>query len=271
MNLIKNIITCCSLFLTFNNLIAEEDILILQSTTSTKNSGFIDHIIPIIKKDTGIILKVVSVGTGQAIKNAMNCDGDVLLTHSKEDEIEFVLSGYGVKRHKLMYNDYIIIGPSEDPAKIEKVKDLSKALERIKNSKSLFVSRGDNSGTHKKEIRLWRLAGIDPQLHSGDWYLELGSGQGSMINTAVGLGAYALSDRATWISFKNKQDFKILFEKYTELTNQYSLILVNIDKCSNVKKELGEVFINWMLSEKGKYAINNFIMNGYKLFTYNAQ
>ena len=253
------------------SLSAEDNTIILQSTTSTKNSGFIDHISPILKKDSGIVLRVVSVGTGQAIRNGMNCDGDVLLTHSEEDEVKFISLGYGVKRHLLMYNDFIIIGPSRDPAQIETSSNTSQALKNIRESGSLFVSRGDNSGTHKKELKLWSLAGINPQLESGKWYLELGTGQGAMINTAVGLGAYALSDRATWISFKNKQDFKILLENDENLINQYSLILVNKHKCKNVKRELGKTFINWMLSSKGKFSINNFKVNGTRLFFYNAK
>ena len=151
------------------SLSAEDNTIILQSTTSTKNSGFIDHISPILKKDTGIVLRVVSVGTGQAIRNAMNCDGDVLLTHSEEDEVKFISLGYGVKRHLLMYNDFIVIGPSRDPAKIEISSNISQALKNIRESGSLFVSRGDNSGTHKKELKLWSLAGINPQLESGKW------------------------------------------------------------------------------------------------------
>ncbi|HXG79615.1 MAG TPA: substrate-binding domain-containing protein, partial [Methyloceanibacter sp.] len=206
---------------------AGERFIIVQSTTSTQNSGLFEHILPLFTKKTGIEVRVVAVGTGQALKNAQNGDGDVVLVHSKPDEEKFVADGWGVKRHDVMYNDFVIVGPADDPAKIAGGKNAADALKAIAEAEAPFASRGDDSGTHKMELKLWQEAGIDPHPDSGKWYLETGSGMGATLNTAVGKRAYTLTDRATWLSFANKDDFKILVEGDPELFNQYGVILVN--------------------------------------------
>lgn len=246
------------------------DSIIVQSTTSTANSGLYDHLLPMFKKDTGIQVNVVAVGTGQAIKNAKNCDGDVLLVHAKLAEEKFVSEGYGVKRSDVMYNDFIIVGPPADPAKVSGTKDAPAALKKIASTGAPFASRGDNSGTYKAEKRLWKMAGTDPKPGSGKWYRETGSGMGATLNAAVGMGAYAMTDRGTWIAFKNKGDFRIAVEGDTKLFNQYGIILVNPKKCANVKAAAGQKFIDWIVSDKGQKAIANYKRNGEQLFFPNA-
>ncbi len=244
--------------------------LLVQSTTSTANSGFYAYLAPILENDTGIELNVVAVGTGQAIKNAKNCDADVLLVHAKEAENTFVSEGHGIKRHDLMYNDFVIVGPVTDPANIKGSNDATFALATIANSESLFASRGDDSGTHKKELGLWSEAGVSAEKASGQWYRSTGSGMGATLNTAIGMSAYTLTDRATWISYKNKSDFEIVAEGDTNLFNQYGVILVNAQKCKSVKAEAGQKFIDWLISEKGQNAIAEFQVNGQQLFFPNA-
>ena len=246
--------------------LAYAESIILQSTTSTKNSGFYDYILPLVEKDTGVAANVVAVGTGQAIKNAERCDGDVLLVHAKASEEKFVKEGFGVKRSDLMYNDFVLVGPANDPAGIHGSDDVSNALRTIAAKESLFASRGDDSGTHKAELRLWNAIETDPSKASGKWYLETGSGMGSTLNIAVGKGAYVLSDRATWIKFANKQDFKIHVQGDNRLFNQYGIILVSAAKCPSVKATAGQAFIDWMLSKKGKAAIASYKVNGNQLF-----
>ena len=245
--------------------------IIVQSTTSTKNSGLYDYLLPKFKADSGITVHVVAVGTGQAIKNARNCDGDVLLVHAKPSEEKFVAAGFGVKRFDLMYNDFIIVGPPSDPAKVSGGKVAGAALKKIAQAKALFASRGDDSGTHKKEKALWTAAGIDPAKGSGKWYRETGSGMGATLNAGVGMGAYVMTDRATWIAFKNKSDFKIAVEGDKALFNQYGVILVNKSKCPSVKAELGQAFVDWLVSEKGQAAIGGYKKSGQQLFFPNAQ
>jgi tungstate transport system substrate-binding protein len=206
---------------------ADDKFIIVQSTTSTQNSGLFEHILPTFTKKTGIDVRVVAVGTGQALKNAENGDGDVVLVHSRPDEERFVADGWGVKRHDVMYNDYVIVGPAEDPAKIAGLKDAAQSLKMIAEAQASFASRADESGTHKAELKLWQDAGIDPKPASREWYLETGSGMGATLNTAVGKQAYALTDRGTWLSFANKGDFKVLVEGDPRLFNQYGAILVN--------------------------------------------
>ena len=246
------------------------DSLILQSTTSTQNSGLYDYILPRFEAETGIRVHVVAVGTGQAIKNAANGDGDVLLVHSRPAEEEFVKQGYGVERFDVMYNDFVVIGPAEDPAGIAAAETISEALERISTSRALFASRGDDSGTHKKEISLWNVAGIDPTPHSGQWYRETGSGMGATLNLAAGMGAYELSDRATWIRFANKAGLALLFEGDENLVNQYGIIMVNPDRYPNINREGAESFIQWILSKPGQDAIAAYTINGKQLFFPNA-
>jgi len=259
-----------ALFIPFGSTLAVADSIIVQSTTSTKNSGLYDHILPIVKEDTGITVNVVAVGTGQAIKNAQRCDGDVLLVHAKTSEEKFVAQGFGVKRSDLMYNDFIIVGPNNDPAGIQGSKDVSKSLSDIASSRALFVSRGDDSGTHKAELRLWQASGVDPASASGTWYRETGSGMGATLNTAVGMGAYAMTDRATWTKFGNKGDLKIHVEGDTRLFNQYGVILVNPKNCPNVKTSAGQQFIDWLLSNRGQLTIASYQVNGKQLFFPNA-
>ena len=244
--------------------------IIVQSTTSTANSGLYDHLLPMFKQETGITVNVVAVGTGQAIKNAKNCDGDVLLVHARPAEEKFVADGYGVSRSDVMYNDFVFVGPPADPAAIAGGSDAVEALRKIAAGKAKFASRGDNSGTHKKEMALWKRAGIDPSGQSGSWYLETGSGMGATLNAAVGSGAYTMTDRATWISFKNKGDYKIQVEGDQILFNQYGIIMVNPDKCTQVKTEASQKFIDWMLSKRGQSAIAAYRLGGQQLFFPNA-
>ena len=250
---------------------ARADAIIVQSTTSTQNSGLYDYMLPIYEKKTGNKVNVVAVGTGQAIKNARNCDGDVLLVHAKPAEEKFVADGYGVKRSDLMYNDFIIVGPPADPAKVGGMKDGPKALSMIAKSEAIFASRGDNSGTHKKEKHLWKAAGIDPVKASGKWYRETGSGMGATLNAGVGMGAYVMTDRATWISFKNKGDYKIQVEGDKQLFNQYGVILVNPKKCPKVKAKEGQAFIDWLLSKDGQETIASYKLKGLQLFFPNGK
>jgi tungstate transport system substrate-binding protein len=245
--------------------------IIVQSTTSTKNSGLYDFILPRIKADTGITVHVVAVGTGQAIRNARNCDGDVLLVHAKAAEETFVASGYGVKRFDLMYNDFVIVGPPADPAKVGGGRNAAAALRKIAAKKALFASRGDDSGTHKKERALWRAAGVDPTKTYGKWYRETGSGMGATLNAGIGMGAYVMTDRATWIAFRNKRDFEILVEGDSALFNQYGVILVNKARCPSVKAALGQKVVDWLLSRTGQAAIGAYRRNGRQLFFPNAK
>jgi len=251
--------------------LAEEKSILLQSTTSTANSGLYDAILPKFTAKTGIKVNVVAVGTGQAIKNAQNGDGDVLLVHAKPAEEKFVADGYGVERFDVMYNDFIIVGPPSDPAGVGGTKDAPTALKQIAEKGAVFTSRGDNSGTHKKEMALWKDAGVDPTKASGDWYRETGSGMGATLNTAVGMGAYTITDRGTWISFKNKADYKILVEGDPNLFNQYGIILVDPKKHPNVKVAEGQAFIDWILSDEGQQAIADYKLDGQQLFFPNAK
>ena len=245
---------------------AEKPFIIVQSTTSTQDTGLFDYLLPKFTDKTGIEVRVVAVGTGQALKNAQNGDGEVVLVHSKPDEEKFVADGWGVKRHDVMYNDFVIIGPAADPAKIAGLKDAAQALKQIAEAKAPFASRADDSGTNKAELRLWREAGIDAKAYSGTWYLETGSGMGATLNTAVGKNAYTLSDRGTWLSFKNKKDFKVLVEGDPKLFNQYGVILVNPAKHPNVKAKEGQVFIDWLIGPEGQAAIADFKIDGQQLF-----
>jgi len=250
---------------------SEDESIIVQSTTSTSNSGLYDYLLPKFKEVSGITVRVVAVGTGQAIKNAKNCDGDVLLVHAKPAEQKFIDEGYGAKRFDLMYNDFIFVGPPSDPAGIAGTKDVAAALKKIAEKRAVFASRGDDSGTHKKEKALWKSAGVDPQAGSGMWYRETGSGMGATLNAGVGMGAYVMTDRATWISFKNKGDFKIAVQGDKALFNQYGVIVVNKDKCDNVKSRLGQSFVNWLLSPEGQNTISTYKRDGQQLFFPNVQ
>ncbi len=249
---------------------AEDPFIIVQSTTSTQNSGLLNHILPMFKQKTGIEVRVVAVGTGQAIKNAANGDGDVLLVHAKAAEEKFVAEGGGVKRFDVMYNDFVIVGPKSDPAKIARGKDAAAAFKAIADAKAPFASRGDDSGTHKAEKKHWKAAGVDIEKASGDWYRSTGSGMGATLNTAAGMGAYALTDRATWIAFKNKGDLEIVVEGDPKLFNQYGVILVNPEKHKHVKAKEGQQFIDWLTGAEGQNAIRSFQLDGQQLFFPNA-
>ncbi len=249
---------------------AQDPFIILQSTTSTENSGLFKHILPIFKAKTGIDVRVVSVGTGQALKNGEKGDGDVVLVHAKAAEEKFVADGFGVKRIEVMYNDYVIVGPESDPAKVAGSRDAVAAMKKIADAKAPFASRGDDSGTHKAELDLWKPAGVDVKAASGDWYRSTGSGMGQTLNTASGMNAYALADRGTWISFKNRGSLKIVVEGDAKLFNQYGVMLVNPAKHPHVKAKEGQAFIDWLVGAEGQNAVRSFKIEGEQLFFPNA-
>ena len=268
----KSILTKTALIalLTTGPALGGEGSIIVQSTTSTANSGLYDHILPTFQDETGIGVNIVAVGTGQAIKNARNCDGDVLIVHAKSVEEEFVAEGFGTSRTDLMYNDFIIVGPDTDAAGIASAANAQDALTRIYKAQALFASRGDDSGTHKREIALWNGTGLNPAEHSGQWYRETGSGMGATLNIGIGMGAYVLTDRSTWVSFANKQDFEILVSGGGDLLNQYGVIPVSPDKCPSVNADAAGVFVDWLLSEPGQDAIASFEVADQQLFFPNA-
>ncbi|MCR2745406.1 substrate-binding domain-containing protein [Limnobacter parvus] len=264
------LIACLFTVAVVANAQAADKFIILQSTTSTQNSGLFDHLLPVFKAETGIDVRVVAVGTGQALKNARNCDGDALLVHALAAEQQFVAEGYGVKRTDVMYNDFVVVGPGRDPASVAGVKDAVKAFKTIAEKQALFASRGDDSGTYKKERELWNAAKVDVKTASGKWYRETGSGMGATLNLGVGMGAYVLADRASWVAFGNKGNFKIMVEGDPELFNQYGVIVVNPAKCPNVKADLARSFESWILSSKGQTTIAAFKKNGDPLFFPNS-
>ncbi len=219
---------------------------------------------------SGIKVNVVAVGTGQAIKNARNCDGDVLFVHSKAAEETFVSDGYGIKRFDVMYNDFVIVGPATDPAGVSGRNDVVVSLGKIAETKSVFTSRGDNSGTHQKELMLWKEAGVDVKSASGSWYRETGSGMGATLNLSVGMGAYTMTDRATWMAFKNKGDFKVAVAGDKAMFNQYGIMQVNPVRCPNVKAKAAQKFVDWVITEPGQSAIADYKLDGQQLFFPNA-
>ena len=257
-------------FIAVGPLAATEKFIVVQSTTSIQNSGLYDHILPLFRQKTGIEVRVVAVGTGQAIRNAANGDGDVLLVHSKPSEEEFVAEGNGIARFDVMYNDFVIVGPAEDPAGVAGSNDVVAALSRIARAEAPFASRGDDSGTHKAELALWAEAGMDVAAASGGWYRETGSGMGATLNMGAGMGAYVLADRATWTSFGNKSGHRVLVEGDPRLLNQYGIVLVNPEKHPNVRAGLGGQFLDWMLSREGQAAIASYRVDGKQLFFPNA-
>ncbi len=250
---------------------AAETFIIVQSTTSTQNSGLLDYLLPKFTAMTGIEVRVVAVGTGQAIKNARNGDGDILLVHARAAEEKFVADGFGVERFDLMFNDFVIVGPAADPAGVAGMTEAVAALKKIAAAKAVFASRGDDSGTHKKELSLWRAAGIDVAAASGTWYRETGSGMGATLNTGVGMGGYVLTDRATWIAFRNKGDFGIRVEGDEQLFNQYGIIMVRPDRLRNPKIAWSRAFMDWMLGSEGQAAIAAYRVDGQQLFFPNAK
>ena len=250
--------------------IAQDKSIVVASTTSTQDSGLFGHILPMFKAKTGIDVKVVAQGTGQALDTARRGDADVVFVHAKPAEEKFLSEGFGVKRYPVMYNDFILIGPKSDPAGIKGSKDIVAALGAIKAKGADFISRGDKSGTHQAEINLWKVAGVDIAKDKGPWYKEIGQGMGAALNTASASNAYVLADRGTWLSFKNRGDLVIAVEGDKRLFNQYGVMLVNPEKHPSVKKDLGQQFIDWLVSSEGQKAIADYKINGEQLFYPNA-
>ena len=253
---------------------AQEKSIVVASTTSTQDSGLFGYILPIFKQKTGIDVKVVAQGTGQALDTARRGDADVVFVHAKSAEEKFLSDGFGVKRHPVMYNDFVLIGPASDPAGI-KGKDIATALKTIKSKAAPFVSRGDRSGTHIAEVNLWKAADIDIEKELaaktlGDWYKAIGQGMGAALNTASATNAYVLSDRGTWLSFKNPGDLVVTVEGDKRLFNQYGVMLVNPEKHASVKKDMGQQFIDWLVSPEGQKVISDYKINGKQLFYPNA-
>ncbi len=249
---------------------AQERSIIVASTTSTQDSGLFGYLLPMFKAKTGIDVKVIAQGTGQALDTGRRGDADVVFVHAKPQEEKFIADGYGVKRFDVMYNDFVLIGPKSDPAGV-KGKDIVAALKAIEAKGSPFVSRGDRSGTHAAELALWIVAGIDIAGGKGSWYREIGQGMGAALNTASAMNAYVLSDRGTWISFKNRGDLDIVVEGDKRLFNQYGVMLVNPDKHPSVKKEPGQTFVDWLVSPEGQTAIAGYKIDGQQLFFPNAE
>jgi tungstate transport system substrate-binding protein len=244
--------------------------ILVQSTTSTQNSGLYDYLLPFFEKETGRRVDVVAVGTGQAIKNAKNGDADVLLVHAMSAELDFVEQGYGVERLDVMYNDFVLIGPKDDPAQVSKVPTVNEALEAIQTSQQIFISRGDDSGTHKKELYLWNAADLSPGSFAGNWYREIGAGMGATIRMAVEMEGYTLTDRATWIAFSGKSDHRILLSGQKQLFNQYGVIAVNPTKHPHVNISGSDALIKWLTSPHGQKLIADFTVQGQQLFFPNA-
>jgi tungstate transport system substrate-binding protein len=251
--------------------IAQQKFITVASTTSTENSGLFKYILPMFEKESGIQVRVVALGTGQALDLARRGDADVLFVHNKSAEEKFVAEGFGVKRDDVMYNDFVLVGPKSDPAKVGGGKDILGALQTVARAKAPFASRGDKSGTHAAELRYWKAAGVDPKTGKGTWYRETGSGMGATLNTAAGMNAYVLTDRGTWLSFKNRGDLTVLVEGDPRLFNQYGIMLVNPAKHPHVKKDLGQAFIDWVLSPAGQKAIASYKIGGEQLFFPNAK
>ena len=249
---------------------AQDKSIVVASTTSTQDSGLFEYLLPIFKQKTGIAVKVVAQGTGQALDTGRRGDADVVFVHAKSAEEKFLAEGQGVKRYPVMYNDFVLIGPKSDPAGIKGMKDVAAALKTIKAKQASFISRGDRSGTHIAELKLWKDSGIDIAKDHGPWYKAIGQGMGAALNTAGAGNAYVLSDRGTWIHFKNKGDLAVLVEGDKRMFNQYGVMLVNPAKHPNVKKDLGQQFIDYLVSPEGQKTIANYKINGEQLFFPNA-
>src|SRR6185503_4078601 len=249
---------------------AQEKFITVASTTSTEQSGLFKHLLPVFEKKTGIQVRVVALGTGQALDMGRRGDADVVFVHARALEEKFVAEGYGVRRYEVMYNDFVVIGPKADPAHIAGGKDALQALQKIERARAPFVSRGDRSGTHFAELELWKAAGIDIAREKRAWYRETGAGMGPALNTASGMNAYILADRGTWLSFKNRGELAILVEGDRRLFNQYGIILVNPARHLGVKRQMGQAFIDWVISSEGQDAIAAYKINGEQLFFPNA-
>lgn len=263
-------IMLCALALAANPAAAQQQSIVIASTTSTQDSGLFGHILPLFKAASGIDVKVVAQGTGQALETGRRGDADVVFVHAKPQEEKFVAEGYGVRRYDVMYNDFVLIGPKSDPAKVRGGGDVLIALKAIHAASTPFVSRGDKSGTHAAELALWQAVGLDPASSKPRWYREIGQGMGAALNTAGAMGAYVLSDRATWLSFKNRDELELLVEGDARLFNQYGIILVNPARHPSVKAAAGQAFIEWIISKPGQDAISGYKINGAQLFFPNA-
>ena len=249
---------------------AQERFITVSSTTSTEQSGLFGHILPIFTRESGITVRVVALGTGQALDVGRRGDADVVFVHDRVAEERFVAEGFSESRRHVMFNDFVITGPAADPARIAGLRDTNEALRRVAQARAPFISRGDRSGTHAAELRLWQLAGVDPAQGRGQWYREVGQGMGPALNTAAAQGAYILTDRGTWLSFRNRQDQRILVEGDTRLFNQYGVMLVNPQRHPHVKAVDGQRFIDWIVSPAGQAAIADYKINGEQLFFPNA-
>jgi tungstate transport system substrate-binding protein len=266
----ETVVILLGLALAFSPAQAQDKSILVASTTSTQDSGLFGHILPLFKAKSGIDVKVVAQGTGQALESGRRGDADVVFVHATAQEEKFVADGFGVQRFAVMYNDFVLIGPKEDPAKIKGTKDVAAALKSIDATASPFVSRGDKSGTHSAELALWKVAGLDPVGAKAAWYKEIGQGMGAALNTAGAMSAYVLADRGTWIAFKNKGELDILVQGDTKLFNQYGVMLVNPAKFPTVKKDLGQAFVDWLISVEGQTAIRSYKIDGQQLFFPNA-
>jgi tungstate transport system substrate-binding protein len=250
--------------------IAQDRFITVASTTSTEQSGLFDYLLPIFKAKTGLDVHVVAQGTGQAIETGRRGDADVLFVHDTKSEEKFVADGFAKNRYDVMYNDFVIVGPATDPAGVKGLKDAETALKKIAEAKAPFASRGDDSGTHMAELRLWKLAGVDVASATGGWYRSTGSGMGPTLNTSAAMDAYALTDRGTWLNFRNRGNLTILAEGDKRLFNQYGVMAVNPEKHPHVKVEDGTIFVNWLLSKEGQKTIAGYKINGEQLFFPNA-
>ena len=266
----RHLIAIAASFVVAVSAYAQDKSIVVASTTSTEDSGLFTHILPLFKAKTGIDAMVVAQGTGQALDTGRRGDADVVFVHAKPAEEKFLAEGFGVKRYPVMYNDFVLIGPKSDPAGVNGGKDIVAALKAIKDKGAPFISRGDRSGTHLAELNLWKLADIDIEKAKGPWYKSIGQGMGAALNTASAANAYVLSDRGTWLSFKNHGDLTISVQGDKRLFNQYGVMLVNPEKHRHVKKELGQDFIDWLISPEGQKAIADYKIGGEQLFYPNA-
>jgi tungstate transport system substrate-binding protein len=263
LRMIVGLLLCSSVF-------AQQKFITVASTTSTEQSGLFKHLLPVFEAKTGIQVRVVALGTGQALDMGRRGDADVVFVHAKPLEEKFLAEGFGVQRFEVMYNDFVLVGPKSDPATVGGTKDIVAAMRKIRAAQAPFASRGDKSGTHFAEVELWKVAGVDLVKDKGSWYRETGSGMGPTLNTASGMNAYALTDRGTWLSFKNRGELVISVEGDQRLFNQYGVILVNPAKHPHVKKEMGQAFVDWVISREGQAAIAAYKIGGEQLFFPNA-
>ncbi len=260
-----NILFLILVFFSINSY-AEKESIILQSTTSSRDSGLLNYLIPKFFESFGINIKVVANGTGQALRNAKDCNGDLLLVHSPKDELKFISDGYGLDRYELMSNDYIIIGPSSNKAQLLMSDTPDQVFTKIANNKVKFISRSDDSGTNKKELSLWKMSGLNEENFDSSWYIKSGQGMGPTLNIAIGMNGYTLTDRSTWIRFKNKSNHKLLYASPTVLKNTYSLLTINPENCPDIKSQSAAIFVEWLLSDKGRIAINSYVIDDQQVF-----